>query len=131
MLTAAEQTLIRGHAGSTRCQKLNIGHSFDECPMKATNTWPDATSYVMLTALSRAATQDITKDDETDLYIPPPTVNPPFNIPQLYTTLEVFTIPHLICVDSMDCPRTKDGLFLTGGPAKFPIPSPNVVLGQV
>ena len=38
-----------------------------------------------------------------------------------------------LCTDStesVDCPRTKDRLFLAGGPAKFPIPSPDLVHRQ-
>ena len=52
-LTDAEQKLIRDYTGCTRCQKLNVGHSFSECLMIAMNTWPDTASYMMLTALKR------------------------------------------------------------------------------
>ena len=44
------------------------------------------TSYVTLSALSSATMQEKEKDNKTDLYVPP-SVDPPFNIPQLYTTL--------------------------------------------
>ena len=77
--------------------------------MIAINTWPDAAFYMMLTALSRATTQEITQDDETDSYVPPQTVNPPFNVPQLSTTLHAtgplitkFPIPIQALMD-IDC----------------------------
>ena len=38
-LTETERSLIRDHVGCTWCHHLNVGHHFDECPMKDTNTW--------------------------------------------------------------------------------------------
>ena len=44
--------------------------------------------------------------------------------------IEVFTLPHLFCAESVQSPRTKFGLFLAEPPANFENPSPNLVLGQ-
>ena len=82
-----ERSLIRDHVGCTWCCHLNVGHHFDECPMKDTNTWLDPAIYVTLMApVASAATKGEEKDDETDLYIPSPP-NIPFTVNQLYTTL--------------------------------------------
>ena len=54
--------------------------------MNANNTWPNANTYVTLTApATNAATED-TRDNKMDSYVPPP-VDIPFNDPQLYATL--------------------------------------------
>jgi hypothetical protein len=82
-LTPEERELLEKHAGCTRCRRFNAGHNFPDCPMKADNTWPDAATYVTLTAPPpNAATQGNAKDDDTDSYVPPP-----FTVAQLYTTL--------------------------------------------
>jgi hypothetical protein len=44
-LTKAERTLIKDHVGCTWCRCLNVRHSFNECPIKDTNTWPDPATY--------------------------------------------------------------------------------------
>jgi hypothetical protein len=57
--------------------------------MTAADTWPDAATYVMLTAPPvAAATQGLDEDNETDLYLPP-TPEVPFTVPHLYTSLSV------------------------------------------
>ena len=103
------------------------------------NTWPDAASYMMLTALSRAAAQEIAKDDETDLYIPPPTVNPPFSIPQLYTTLQAtgpliteFPIPVQALMD-IGCPCTVISSELCNrlGLHRYPLPKRENILSSL
>jgi hypothetical protein len=82
-LTPDERALLEKHASCTRCRRFNAGHNFPDCPMKADNTWLDATTYVMLTVPPpNAATKGNAKDDDTDSYVPPP-----FTVAQLYTTL--------------------------------------------
>ena len=54
--------------------------------MKANNTWPNANTYVTLTALATNAAMEDTRDNKTDSYVSPP-VDVPFNVPQLYATL--------------------------------------------
>ena len=55
--------------------------------MKATNTWPDAAHYIPLMAPQpAAATQAQIVDDKADSYVPP-SIDIPFTVPQMYTTL--------------------------------------------
>ena len=57
--------------------------------MITTNSWPDPTTYVMLTALLVAAgAQGHDEDNETNSYVPPVT-EVPFTIPHLYTSLSI------------------------------------------
>ena len=53
--------------------------------MKANNTWPNADTYVTLTALATNDATEDTRNNKMDLYVPPPDV--PFNVPQLNATL--------------------------------------------
>ena len=93
-LMETERSLIRGHAGCTQCPRLNIGHHFDECPIKDTNMWPDTATYMTLTApAASATTKGEEKDDETDSSVLSPP-NIPFTMNQLYTTLHA-TGPHI------------------------------------
>ncbi|KAF9537793.1 hypothetical protein CPC08DRAFT_717657 [Agrocybe pediades] len=54
-LTDADKELLDAHAGCRRCRKFYAGHTTDDCPMKATNTWPEVSTYVPLTAALAAA----------------------------------------------------------------------------
>lgn len=44
-----EKKLLNEHEGCTRCRKFYVGHRAKDCEMTATNTWPDADTYVTLT----------------------------------------------------------------------------------
>ena len=123
-----ERSLIKDHAGCTRCRRLNVRHHFDECPMKDTNTWPDPATYVTLTA--SAATKGEEKDDETDSYIPSPP-NILFTMNQLYTTLHAmgphimeFPIPVQALMD-IGCPCTVINAELCNrlGLHRYPLPT--------
>ena len=77
-----------------QCCQLNVGYNFNKCLMKDTNTWPDPSTYVTLTVLKAAAMiREIGRDNETDLYVPPP-IDAPFTVNQLYVNL--FTTGPLI-----------------------------------
>jgi hypothetical protein len=57
--------------------------------MTTADTWPDAATYVPLTAPPvAAAIQGHNEDNETDLYIPP-TPEIPFTIPHIFSPLSV------------------------------------------
>ena len=56
--------------------------------MKTENTWPDAENYVTLMAPATSALEKENKDNETDLYVPPP-AKVPFSISHLYPMLYV------------------------------------------
>ena len=111
-LMKSERSLIRDHAGCTWCHHLNVGHHFDECPMKDTNTWPDPATYVtLMTPAASTITKGEEQDDKTNLYVPsPPDI--PFTMNQLYTTLHTmgphitkFPIPIQALMD-ISCPST-------------------------
>jgi hypothetical protein len=53
--TGVERDLLKLHHGCTRCRTFNAGHTWRECPMTAADTWPDAATYVLLTAPPVAA----------------------------------------------------------------------------
>ena len=80
--------------------------------MKETNSWPDPATYVTLTTpTAGAVTNGEDVDNETDLYVPP-SIDPPFSVPQLYTTLYAtgpsitdFPIPVQALMD-IGCPCT-------------------------
>ena len=80
--------------------------------MKETNSCPDPATYVTLTTpTAGAVTNGEGVDNETDLYVPP-SINPPFSVPQLYTTLYAtgpsitdFPIPVQALMD-IGCPCT-------------------------
>jgi RNase H-like domain found in reverse transcriptase/Reverse transcriptase (RNA-dependent DNA polymerase)/Integrase zinc binding domain len=129
-LTETERSLIRDHAGCTRCRRLNVGHHFDECPMKDTNTWPDPATYVTLTAPAASTiTKGEEKDNETDSYVPsPPDI--PFTVNQLYTTLHTtgpriteFPVPVQALMD-IGCPSTviSEALCDRLGLRRYPLP---------
>jgi hypothetical protein len=126
-LTTEEQALLEKHGGCTCCRRFNAGHNSSDCPMKADNTWPNATTYVMLTAPPPStATQANMKDVDTDLYVPPP-----FTVPQLYTTLYsigplVTEFPTAIqALLDVGCPSTVISLELCKllGLWRYPLPS--------
>ncbi|KAF8975836.1 hypothetical protein BDQ17DRAFT_1385231 [Cyathus striatus] len=55
-LTELDKKLLNQHEGCARCRKFYAGHCSDTCPMKKTNSWPDAASYVpLMEAMARAA----------------------------------------------------------------------------
>ena len=56
--------------------------------MKADNAWPEAETYVTLTALATSVVTEENKDSETDSYVPPP-VDVPFSMSHLLPTLYV------------------------------------------
>ena len=126
-----ERSLIKDHVGCTRCRCLNVGHHFDECPMKDTNTWPDPATYVTLMApTASATTKGEEKDDETDLYVPSPP-NILFTVNQLYTTLHAmgphiteFPIPVQALMD-IGCPCTVINAELCDrlGLHRYPLPT--------
>jgi hypothetical protein len=100
-LIEAERALIKEHAGCMQCRRLNVRHGWDTCPMNDTNSWPDPTTYVTLKAPMGLHVATITapamnkgeeKDNETDMYVPPPP-NIPFTVNHLYATLNA-TGPH-------------------------------------
>ena len=80
--------------------------------MKEMNSWPDPATYITLTALTTGAvTKGEDVDNETDSYVPP-SIDPPFSIPQLFTTLYAtgpsitdFPIPVQALMD-IGCPCT-------------------------
>ena len=129
-LTDSERSLLKEHAGCTRCRKLNAGHSFGDCPMKANNTWPDAETYVTLTAPGTTAVVKENKDDDTDSYVPSP-VDVPFIVPHLFATLYAtgpliteFPVKIRPLMD-IGCPCTVISLELTErlGLRRYPLPS--------
>ena len=60
--------------------------------MKADNTWPDAKTYTTLMVPATSALEEENKDNETNLYIPPP-AEVPFSVSHLYPTLYVTSPP--------------------------------------
>ena len=130
-LTEAERILIRDHAGCTRCRRLNVGHNFDTCEMKETNTWPDPATYKTLMApTASTATKGEEKDNETDSYVPsPPDI--PFTINQLYTTLHAtgpliteFPIPVQALMDiGFPCTVISAELCDRLGLRRYPLPT--------
>ncbi|KAG6905107.1 hypothetical protein DXG01_004831 [Tephrocybe rancida] len=108
-LTDTERSLLKAHKGCAYCRKFYAGHTDpNKCDMKATNTWPDAETYTLLTkamalaarpsplntAMPGAASPCLTVaaalgsynvDNKTDLY-----VDPPFTIPHLFAKLDLF-----------------------------------------
>ena len=103
-LQEKEKRLLNEHEGCTRCRKFYTGHRSKDCPMAATNTWPDAEAYVPLTLEMALASKPLTtasssrlpvaaaiskneaRDDETDSYVD----TPPFSVPHLVATLDAF-----------------------------------------
>jgi len=116
-LTEADKELLDTHAGCRRCRTFYAGHTTDDCPMKANNTWPDVHSYVPITAAKAARTasglvaavgadedlevhdayieeyteDDIApRDDDTEGYVCPPLDSPtPHSIPHLFTKADI------------------------------------------
>ncbi|KAF8992260.1 hypothetical protein BDQ17DRAFT_1369731 [Cyathus striatus] len=59
-LTELDKKLLNQHEGCACCRKFYAGHRSDTCPMKKTNSWPDAASYVpLMEAMARAAVPHI------------------------------------------------------------------------
>ncbi|KIJ38150.1 hypothetical protein M422DRAFT_259304 [Sphaerobolus stellatus SS14] len=96
-LMDTEKMLLNEHDGCTHCCTLYACHHSNNCPMKATNTWPDAEMYRLLTtSMAQAETSshitaaytavDPYDDDTDDLYVPPFTH---FTIPHLYAMLNL------------------------------------------
>jgi hypothetical protein len=69
-LTGVERDLLELHHGCTRCRTFNAGHDWQTCPMTAADTWPDAATYVMLTALPLKDTTRTMKPTCTSLPLP-------------------------------------------------------------
>ena len=91
--------------GCTRCRKFYAGHRTKDCPMTATNTWPDAETYTTLTLEKALAAKPLSgtsvtrlpaaavissqmeaRDDETDSYVD----HSPLTVPHLVATLDAF-----------------------------------------
>ena len=104
-LQEKEKRLLNEHEGCTRCRRFYIGHRARDCPMTATNTWPDAETYIPLTlekalaakpqssasssrlpAAAVISSQAEARDDETDSYVD----HSPFTVPHLVATLDAF-----------------------------------------
>src|SRR5260221_336077 len=99
--------------------------------MKETNTWPDPSTYMMLTAPAAATTaKRIEEDNKTDLYISPP-IETPFTINQLYAILHAtgpliteFPVPVQVLID-ISCPCTVISTELCNhlGLHQYPLPT--------
>ena len=104
-LQEKEKQLLNEHDGCTRCRKFYAGHRTKDCPMTATNTWPDAETYTTLTLEKALAAKPLSgtsvtrlpaaavissqmeaRDDETDSYVD----HSPLTVPHLVATLDAF-----------------------------------------
>ncbi|KAF8984338.1 hypothetical protein BDQ17DRAFT_1548843, partial [Cyathus striatus] len=100
-LTELNKKLLNQHKGCAHCRKFYAGHHSDTCPMKKTNSWPDAASYVPLTeVMARAAVPHIVvgatqisssfEDENTDSYVSPASsTSSAFSVPHLYANFSV------------------------------------------
>ncbi|KAF8169369.1 hypothetical protein BJ912DRAFT_839887, partial [Pholiota molesta] len=96
-LTDEEKRLLDEHEGCRRCRIFYAGHRGDNCPLKETNSWPDASKYKPLTSAMALAAKPGAKrlpdgfyDDDT--YAPPLDDPPPFTMPHFWATF-VATCP--------------------------------------
>ena len=124
-LTEVERTLLNEYIGCTCWWTFHAGHRSSNCPMTATNTWPNAATYKLLTLpmahtaaslIAGAVLADIPtvmeeeRDyDTSDLYMHKPT---PFTVSHLYASLEIsgpctkdFPLPIKALLD-VGCPST-------------------------
>ncbi|KAF8168734.1 hypothetical protein BJ912DRAFT_808305, partial [Pholiota molesta] len=111
-LTDEEKRLLDEHEGCRRCRTFYAGHRGDNCPLKETNSWPDASKYKPLTSAMALAAKPGAKrlpvgyvplpdlvDDEADnefdeedgfydddTYAPPLDDPPPFTMPHFWAT---------------------------------------------
>ncbi|KAF8984756.1 hypothetical protein BDQ17DRAFT_1393824 [Cyathus striatus] len=99
-LTDSEKKLLNEHEGCACCRTFYAGHRSDTCPMKKSNTWPDAFSYTSLTkAMAKAAVPHLTagatqmatsySNDDTDLYVATPHVSAPFSLPHMCAVFDM------------------------------------------
>lgn len=97
-LLDTEKRLLDEHNGCTRCRTFYSGHRSMDCPMRITNTWPDADTYIPLTLTSALAAKPTTNtlpaaaafvsytDDETDSYVD----STPFTVQHIRATFDAF-----------------------------------------
>lgn len=90
-LTEAERALLTAHDGCTRCRRFYVGHTGRNCPLTATNSWPQvAPVLTQATALAAKAAKVKTEPvahaisdaepDTSDSYVP-------FTVPHLFADM--------------------------------------------